>query len=116
MQTHKKSISTAEHYKWAETCDGWHLLERDDFSVIEERVPPGKSESFHFHDAARQFFFVLEGEATLEVCDEVIKLGKHEGFEVPPRLSHQLRNESFADTVFLVMSVPKSHGDRFDIR
>ncbi len=26
---------SAEHYLWGNGCDGWHLLKRDDLSVIE---------------------------------------------------------------------------------
>jgi hypothetical protein len=29
------SIENAEHYIWGEICDGWHLLKRDDMSVIQ---------------------------------------------------------------------------------
>ncbi len=28
------SIEKAEHYLWGGNCDGWHLLKRDDMSVI----------------------------------------------------------------------------------
>jgi hypothetical protein len=33
------SSENAERYKWGEVCDGWHLLQRADVSVIQERVP-----------------------------------------------------------------------------
>jgi hypothetical protein len=32
------STKNAYHYLWDEICDGWHLLKRDDMSVIQERV------------------------------------------------------------------------------
>jgi mannose-6-phosphate isomerase-like protein (cupin superfamily) len=105
-------IAAAEHYRWGEKCDGWHLLQRDDVSIIQERVPPGKSEVRHHHGIARQFFFVLAGEATIEVDGNTIVLHKHEGLEIPPLATHQFRNDSSSEVVFLVVSVPKSHGDR----
>jgi hypothetical protein len=35
--------SAAEHYIWGQVCEGWHLVDRADMSVIAERVPPGKA-------------------------------------------------------------------------
>ncbi len=106
------SHSTAEQYAWGNDCDGWHLLKRDDLSVIQERVPPQRSEIKHYHSRARQFFYILAGEATMVVDDVQIMLRQGEGLEVPPQVPHQFRNDSRADVVFLVISAPKSHGDR----
>ncbi len=111
----RTSIKSAEHYSWGEGCDGWHLLKQTDVSVIQECVPPGKSETTHFHKFSRQFFFVLEGEATIVTDSHRIVLMKHQGVEIPPGISHQFRNESSADVSFLVISVPESHGDRHNI-
>jgi hypothetical protein len=47
------NISTAEHYRWGDVCDGWRLLSRPDLSVIQERIPPGAGEVRHFHSRAR---------------------------------------------------------------
>jgi len=102
----------AEHYRWGDGCDGWHLLRRDDLSVIAERVPPGACEARHSHARARQFFYVLEGAAVIELEGRRIALGAGQGLEVPPGAAHQFRNESAADVHFLVVSQPPSHGDR----
>jgi len=102
----------AEHYRWGQGCDGWHLLAGDDLSVIEERMPPGTAEQRHYHVRARQFFYVLEGEAVLELEGRLHRLHRGEGLHVPPGAAHQMRNEGGADARFLVVSVPKSHGDR----
>lgn len=106
------STRNAEHYSWGGDCHGWHLLKRDDFSIIQERVPAGQSEVRHYHRRSRQFFFVLEGKATMEIDGAVRVLGKHEGIEIPPGVPHQFRNESAKDVVFLVISMPSSHNDR----
>ncbi len=108
----KVTTGNARHYVWSEVCDGWHLLEGDDLSVIEERVPPGASEVRHRHHRARQFFYVLEGEATLEIEGAAHVLHRGEGLHIPPCAAHQLRNESSNEIRFLVVSAPKSHGDR----
>ena len=53
------SVQNAEHYVWGEVCDGWHLLQREGMSIIQERVPAGASEVMHHHEVARQFFYIL---------------------------------------------------------
>jgi mannose-6-phosphate isomerase-like protein (cupin superfamily) len=105
-------IGSAEHYCWGEGSDGWHLLKRDDLSVIRERVPPGGAETRHRHARSRQFFYVLEGAAVLEVDGVRHALAAGQGLHVPPGAAHRFRNESGAEVHFLVVSAPKSHGDR----
>ncbi|WP_158885575.1 cupin domain-containing protein [Rhodanobacter sp. L36] len=102
----------APHYRWGDVCDGWHLLECDDLSVIEECMPPGAAEQRHRHARARQFFYVLEGDAALEIEGEIHHLARGVGVHVPPGAAHQMRNESAADVRFMVVSAPKSHSDR----
>jgi mannose-6-phosphate isomerase-like protein (cupin superfamily) len=106
------SINNAEHYHWGGDCDGWHLLKGDDLSVIQERMPPGRFELKHLHRKARQFFYILSGEATMVVGDEAVKLTANQAIEIAPGAAHQFRNDSNEDVVFLVISAPKSHGDR----
>src|SRR5512135_2293480 len=98
------SIENAEHYIWGEICDGWHLLKRDDMSVIQERVPAGASEVMHYHAKARQFFYILDGEGTMVFEDSLIILKKGQGIEIPPEVEHQFRNQSNDDVHFLVFS------------
>jgi mannose-6-phosphate isomerase-like protein (cupin superfamily) len=109
------NTDNAEHYVWGEACDGWHLIKREEISVIQERVPPGRAEVKHLHSRARQFFFILEGRGTIEIGEAVFVLNQHEGIEVAPRLPHRFRNDGDADVVFLVISVPPSHGDRENV-
>jgi mannose-6-phosphate isomerase-like protein (cupin superfamily) len=100
------------HYVWGGTCDGWHLVRNENLSVIEERMPPGAMEQRHFHTHARQFFYVLEGELTMEVEGRPWVLGARQGLEIAPAQAHQAMNRSEADVRFLVVSQPPSHGDR----
>jgi quercetin dioxygenase-like cupin family protein len=106
------SIANAEHYLWGQACDGWHLLATDDLSVIEERMPPGSFEQRHFHTHSRQFFYVLDGETTLELDGITHRLQRGEGLHIPPEIAHQVRNDGTADARFIVISAPKAHGDR----
>ena len=105
-------VANAEHYVWGGGSDGWHLLKQADLSVIRERVPSGAGEARHRHARSRQFFYVLDGEASLEVDGMTHRLRPGMGLHVPPGAAHQFRNDSSADVHFLVISSPPSHGDR----
>lgn len=109
------SVQNAEHYAWGEAtnpCDGWHLVRTPELSVISERMPPGTSEIRHYHERARQFFFVLEGELTIERGGAQFLLRVGDGLEVAPGTPHQVFNCGAAFARFLVISQPPSHGDR----
>lgn len=108
------SVENAEHYVWGEVSEGWHLLKRDDMSVIQERVPAGGAEVMHHHERARQFFYILEGEGTMVFEDQVSVLSKGQGIEIRPHVKHQFTNPSNADVHFLVISVPSTRGDRIN--
>ncbi|MDW5265893.1 MULTISPECIES: cupin domain-containing protein [Acidobacteriaceae] len=111
-----KPISTAnaEHYLWGDACDGWHLVRTDELNIIEEKMPTGTSENRHLHVRARQFFYVLEGELTMEIEREEFVLRVGDGVEIAPGKAHQAFNRSEKSTCFLVTSQPPSHGDRVE--
>lgn len=95
-----------------EKCDGWHLAKSSGLSVIQERVPNGCSEVRHYHERSEQFFYVLSGIATMEVDGNIYQMTAGSGIHVPARIPHQLSNHQTDDLVFLVVSIPPSHGDR----
>ncbi|MGD0507233.1 MAG: cupin domain-containing protein [Terriglobales bacterium] len=104
--------ATAEHYVWGKGCDGWHLVRNSQLSVIQERMPAGAAEVRHFHHHAQQFFYILAGEAVMEVDGRAMVLTAGEGIWIPAGTSHQMRNDSGDEVHFLVVSRPPSHGDR----
>jgi mannose-6-phosphate isomerase-like protein (cupin superfamily) len=108
------SRESAPHYNWGAGCDGWHLVQSEALSVIEERMPPGTAERRHLHRKARQFFYVLAGELTMEVEGREHRLGANEAIEIAPEQAHQAFNRGANDLRFLVTSQPPSHGDRVD--
>lgn len=108
----KISKKNAEHYIWGNICDGWHLLNTNKLSIIHEKMPPQTFEIRHYHQKAKQFFFILSGQASIEVNDKVILLNEHEGVEISPEIPHQMMNNSDLDIEFIVVSTPTSKGDR----
>lgn len=107
---------SADHYKWGNSNDGWFMVQQNDMSVIQQRMEPGTAETNHKHRKARQFFYVLSGELTMNVEgeDTVLKVGQ--GMEIPPGSQHQARNLGMQAAEFLVMSSPPSLADSIEIK
>ncbi len=103
-----------KHYKWGQNCDGWHLVDSPEISVIHEKMPSGTSAERHFHNKATQLFYVISGEAVLEIEGKRIVLGSNESVEVTPGMKHCIFNESSIDLEFVVVSRPSAQGDRVD--
>ena len=106
------SKESAEHYVWGNHCDGWHLLKNSSLSVIQERMSSGTTEVRHYHHRAQQFFYILSGQAVMELAGRSVTLAAGHGLWIPVGTRHQMKNESSEDLHFLVISQPPSHGDR----
>ena len=78
------SRSSAPHYAWAKACDGWRLIDTPGLTVVEERVPPGAEEMRHYHNEARQFFYVLSGTAVVGTEEREHQIPAGSGIEVSP--------------------------------
>ena len=105
----------AEHYTWGQNCDGWRFVRTDAISVIRELMPPHTCEICHKHIKSRQFFFVLSGEAIIEIEGESQVLHPEQGLEISPGAVHQIFNNSNTDLNFLVISCPPSYNDRINV-
>ena len=106
------NAANAEHYNWGDNCDGWHLLKNDAFSIIQEKMLPGTSEVMHYHQKSRQFFYILSGVADMKIGEKQYTLLPMDGIEIPALVPHKIFNESNDELNFLVISQPKSHGDK----
>jgi len=110
-----KNTNNAEHYIWGDNCDGWHLLKSDSLSIIQENMPPDTEEGLHYHALAQQFFYILQGEATFEVNEVIYRVAAGSGFHIQANEIHRIFNKTGEDLKFLVISEPKSHGDRTNL-
>lgn len=111
----KVNKANADHYIWGEACDGWFLEQDAERTIIQERMPAGTSEKKHVHHKAKQFFFMLSGEAVMWIDGQEIKLQKHDGCTINPGTPHQIRNDSHVDNEFIVISTPSTKGDRTEL-
>ena len=106
------SRDTTPSYSWGEDCTAWPFVDREDLSVIEEEIASGSGEQLHRHQQARQFFYILCGEATFVVDGVLHKVSAGAGLEIAPRQAHLIRNDTEDLLRFLVISAPRAHGDR----
>ncbi len=104
-----------QHYTWGDNCDSWNFVDQPGLSVKQERMPPHTAEREHFHEKARQFFFILEGAAVFETAEGRFELAARQGLEVAPGLKHRIKNESETDLVFILCSQPSTLNDRIEI-
>ncbi|MBX9977532.1 MAG: cupin domain-containing protein, partial [Alphaproteobacteria bacterium] len=85
------------------------------FTVIAETIPPGASETKHYHDKTEQVFYVLKGRLTIEINEINHMLEENECITVMPCTPHKVFNQSNAAVHFLVISCPNSHEDRINV-
>lgn len=111
----KINVNNSEYYNWGTSCDGWHFLKSDSLSVIKELMPPGTFEMLHYHEKAQQLFYILSGEATFEIDKEFIKISEGESIHIPAKSIHRISNNSNTDLTFILISEPKTIGDRINI-
>jgi mannose-6-phosphate isomerase-like protein (cupin superfamily) len=106
------SKHNAPSFTWRDVCDGWTLLDAADLHVLHERMPPDTAELLHTHRRVRQVYFVLEGEATVDLDGGCESLGAGEALVIEPLTPHRIRNRSMAALEFLVISSSPPRHDR----
>lgn len=115
--SHTKIINTenSAFYNWGDNCSGWHFVDTEELSVIRESMPAGTSEKLHFHNKALQFFYILSGTASFKVNGLSCEVTAGQGIKIEPTQAHQVANNCTNTLEFIVVSSPKSHGDRTDL-
>ncbi len=106
------SKRTIQSFVWRDVCAGWTLLDADNLQVIQERMPPAASELLHVHAHATQMYFVLEGEATVDLGDNSEVLQPGEAVLIDPRTPHRISNHAQKPLEFLVISSSPTRVDR----
>jgi mannose-6-phosphate isomerase-like protein (cupin superfamily) len=104
-----------KHYTWGDGCDGWNLVDQPGLSVKQERMPPHTAERGHFHEWARQFFFILRGTAVFETTEGRFEVATQQGLEIAPGIKHRIINESESELLFILCSQPSTANDRIEI-
>lgn len=96
----------------ADTLQGYELMPSiigaeytDAYSVDLVRVAPGGYSASHI-DKARHAFFILEGEASIAIGEEVHRVRSGSVVKILPGIPHEVRNESASALVFLAIYDP----------
>jgi uncharacterized cupin superfamily protein len=69
-------------------------------------VPPGGDPTRgHSHSTIEEIYFVLEGEVTVKLGDDVTKLKRWDAVRIPPETPRAVRNDSDAQAALVMCSV-----------
>ena len=69
-------------------------------------IPPGGDPKWgHSHRTIEEIYFVLAGELTVKLGDDVMTLGPRDAVLIPPDTPRAVRNDSDSEAAFLMMSV-----------
>jgi uncharacterized cupin superfamily protein len=69
-------------------------------------VPPGEDPALgHSHRTIEEIYFVVDGELTIKLADDVLTLGPRDAVRIPADTPRATRNDSAAETAFLLISV-----------
>lgn len=92
------------------------------FQCIEDEVPPGGGPPLHVHDREDEFFYLLEGEVTVWLCEPGDRTGKsgkptiaRKGatFFGPRGTAHAFKNCSSSPARMLVIISPGANFEQF---
>ncbi len=102
-------------YKWGADCDAYVLVDEPTLNVKLEQMPCGACETVHFHQRSQQFFYVLAGEASMEIAGKALQLRKSEGVLVEAGARHRICNHGTEPLRFVVTSQPAVGQDRVEL-
>ena len=69
-------------------------------------IPTGKSSNLHYHKITEETYFILKGEAGMQVNGKKVQLIPGQACYLAPGDVHQIHNEGEADLVFLAFCAP----------
>lgn len=112
----KKIICDSNNqFLWGKGNVGWHLIDNQSLSVIREVMLPNTEEVKHYHQHSQQLFYIIKGKATFEVENETVEVDSGESLIIEAGEKHQIFNKTEQELVFLVISMPSTVNDRFDV-
>jgi mannose-6-phosphate isomerase-like protein (cupin superfamily) len=83
-------------------------------SLAEARLPANGATQRHYHRQSEELYFILEGEATMEINGELRKVLPGDGILIPAGAWHQIRASQDAPLQFLCCCSPAySHQDTY---
>ena len=85
-------------------------------SLARIRIPSGKSSSLHYHKVTKETYYIIRGEAGMQVNGEEFKLLPGQVCYLEPGDVHKVQNHGKEDLEFLAYCVPAwVPDDSFDV-
>jgi mannose-6-phosphate isomerase-like protein (cupin superfamily) len=81
-------------------------------SLAEASVPAGRATERHYHKKSEEFYFVVEGEGTMEINGETRAVAPGDAILIPPGAWHQITASS-ALRFLCCCAPPYSHEDTY---
>ncbi len=75
-------------------------------SVAFVRIPAGKASRLHYHPEAEESYYILRGQARIQVGENEAAVGPGDGVLIPSREPHKIWNSGDQDLEFLATWVP----------
>ena len=81
-------------------------------SLAEARLPAGAATAPHFHPAAEEIYYLLEGRGRMQIEGEVREVGPGDAVAIPPGARHQIATIGQQSLRFLCCCAPAyEHAD-----
>ncbi|MFO1486420.1 MAG: cupin domain-containing protein [Verrucomicrobiaceae bacterium] len=81
-------------------------------SLAEATVPVGRPTERHYHKLSEEFYFILEGQGTMEIDGETRAVGPGDAILIPPGAWHQI-TATQPLRFFCCCAPPYSHEDTY---
>ena len=81
-------------------------------SLAEASIPAGRSTDRHYHKKSEEFYFLLEGNGTMEIDGEKRSVAPGDAILIPPGAWHQI-TASTALRFLCCCAPPYSHDDTY---
>jgi mannose-6-phosphate isomerase-like protein (cupin superfamily) len=75
-------------------------------SLAEARLKPGQSTTPHYHPRTEEIYYLLGGQARMQIGDDVRHVGPGDAIAIPPGQIHQITNTGNVELVFLCCCAP----------
>ena len=83
-------------------------------SLAEATLPPATATQRHYHRLSEEFYFILEGQATMEIDGETRTVGPGDAILIPPGAWHQITTTPDSPVRLLCCCAPPyAHDDTY---
>lgn len=84
------------------------LFQTDQTALDLYCLEPGQSQKLHNHKGTDKYYVVWQGQAVIQIGDEIRNLGPGEAALARPGVDHSISNQGTDRVVALVFQAPKS--------